>query len=120
MTWTADKEGCAFMDDSEMSERELHDEGPSEQEQNQDAPADSKPPEQMMPADRGVPGEGVGRREEVGRTGVYPFSASGGASGDAPLIGQQEWGQGDRGAAGYEDSGDSELSNLGPPPEEGI
>ncbi len=35
--------------------------------------------------DRGVPGEGKGRRDEVGRSGIYP--ASGPApSGDAPIL----------------------------------
>lgn len=31
-------------------------------------------------------------------------------SGNAPLRGQMEWGQGERGAAGYDDHGESELS----------
>jgi hypothetical protein len=30
-------------------------------------------------------------------------------AGDAPYIGEQSWGQGERGAAGYDDHGDSEL-----------
>lgn len=50
-------------------------------------------------------------RDEVGRSGVYP------ASGplpdrEAPIRRQMEWGQGERGAAGYEDSGSSELTYL--------
>lgn len=51
-------------------------------------------------------------RDEVGRSGVYP------ASGPVPLKGmpirrQMEWGQGERGAAGYEDHGSSELTFEG-------
>jgi hypothetical protein len=30
-------------------------------------------------------------------------------AGNAPYIGEQSWGQGDRGATGYDDHGDSEL-----------
>jgi hypothetical protein len=106
------------MSEDKTCEHDRRDKELSEQETHQAAPIDSRRSEQMMPANRGVPGEGAGRREEVGHTGVYPFSASGGASGDAPLIGQQEWGQGDRGAPGYENSGDSELFGLGSPVEE--
>jgi hypothetical protein len=57
----------------------------------------------------GVPGGGVGRRDEPGHTGVYPMSASEGASADAGTKGEMAWGQGERGAEGYEDSGDSET-----------
>ena len=48
----------------------------------------------------GMPGGGTGRRDEPGRSGVYPASRSEGAAGDAPLRGESEWGQGERGAAG--------------------
>ena len=58
----------------------------------------------------GQPGGGQGRRDEPGRTGVYPASQAEGASPDAPLRGESEWGQGERGAAGYEESGGSELN----------
>lgn len=34
------------------------------------------------------------------------------ASPDAPLQGEMSWGQGDRGAEGYNDSGDSELARM--------
>lgn len=57
--------------------------------------------------DSGMPGGGVGRREDPGHTGVYPMSSSEGASPGAPLQNENAWGQGDRGAAGYNDSGDS-------------
>lgn len=60
----------------------------------------------------GMPGDGVGRREVVGRSGVYPVSASQDAPGDAPIQPEASWGQGERGAAGYTDSGDSELQDI--------
>ena len=52
-------------------------------------------------------------RDEVGKSGVYPVSRSEGASPDAVVHGLSSWGQGERGAAGYEDSGGSELTYLG-------
>ena len=56
----------------------------------------------------GLPGGGRGRRDEVGGSGVFP--ASGGeAPADAELRGMASWGQGERGAEGYNDSGGSEL-----------
>src|SRR5919108_1924221 len=61
----------------------------------------------------GMPGGGQGRKDKVGRSGVYPVSAADGASPDAMVHGQASWGQGERGAAGYEDSGGSELIYLG-------
>ena len=56
----------------------------------------------------GEPGGGQGRRDEVGGSGVYPASA-GRAPDDAGIRTQNAWGQGERGAAGYDDSGSSEL-----------
>ncbi len=57
----------------------------------------------------GKPGGGAGRRDEVGPTGVYPMSA-GTPTGKHPEIRTPAaWGQGDRGAEGYNDSGGSEL-----------
>jgi CBS domain-containing protein len=44
---------------------------------------------------------------------VYPVSAPEGTSPDALAHGEASWGQGERGAAGYEDSGGSELIYLG-------
>jgi len=55
---------------------------------------------------------GGGRRDEVGRSGVYPMSGPH-PPGDAPIRGQMEWGQGERGTAGYYDHGGSELSYQG-------
>ncbi len=59
----------------------------------------------------GMPGGGAGRRDVVGRSGVYPESASERPSADAPVRTENAWGQGERGAAGYEDSGTSELAS---------
>jgi hypothetical protein len=69
--------------------------------------------------DSGMPGGGVGRREEPGRTGVYPMSTPEGANPDAPLEDENAWGQGERGAAGYGDSGDSGMMNAPAETEEG-
>src|SRR5690349_8106206 len=48
------------------------------------------------------------RKDYVGKSGVYPMSGPL-PPGNAPLRGQMEWGQGKRGASGYEDHGGSEL-----------
>src|SRR5438132_12306219 len=61
----------------------------------------------------GVPGGGQGRKDRIEESGVYPVSASEGAGKDAMVHGEASWGQGERGAAGYEDSGGSELIYLG-------
>ncbi|HEX9422655.1 MAG TPA: CBS domain-containing protein [Pyrinomonadaceae bacterium] len=61
----------------------------------------------------GIPGGGQGRKDKIERSGVYPVSALEGASSDAMVHGEASWGQGERGAAGYEDSGGSELIYLG-------
>lgn len=60
----------------------------------------------------GNPGGGQGRRDDVGRSGVYPMSGPHPA-GNAPIRTEGAWGQGERGAAGYEDDGSSELSYEG-------
>lgn len=57
----------------------------------------------------GVPGGGAGRKDDVGRSGVYPMSGPH-PPGDAPIVTPAAWGQGKRGAAGFEDHGESELS----------
>jgi hypothetical protein len=56
----------------------------------------------------GLPGGGAGRRDEVGGSGVYPLSA-GNAPKRAEIRNPAEWGQGERGAEGYNDSGVSEI-----------
>jgi hypothetical protein len=60
----------------------------------------------------GQPGGGAGRRDDVGTgdKGVFPASANPDEiPGDATPQGMASWGQGERGAAGYEESGGSEL-----------
>lgn len=57
----------------------------------------------------GVPGGGAGRKDEVGRSGVYPASGPL-PEGNAEIRGQASWGQGHRGAGAFEDHGSSELS----------
>lgn len=64
--------------------------------------------EQRPDPESGEPGGGAGRRDVVEPSGVYPASA-GFAPEDSEIRNQAGWGQGDRGAAGYEDSGQSEL-----------
>lgn len=83
-----------------------------EQNRTGDAPqGDMSPADQSNQVDQSgrLPGGGVGRREEPGQTGVYPLSADASASGDAPIQGEAAWGQGERGAAGYQDTGGSGL-----------
>src|SRR2546421_8552402 len=58
----------------------------------------------------GMPGDGAGRRDEIGgKTGVYPFSEAP-PDLDAPVRTGAEFGQGDRGPEGYNDAGTSEGS----------
>jgi hypothetical protein len=61
----------------------------------------------------GMPGGGQGRKDKIEKSGVYPVSAMKDAKQDAMVHGESSWGQGDRGAAGYEDSGGSELIYRG-------
>jgi CBS domain-containing protein len=64
----------------------------------------------------GLPGGGAGRKDEVGGSGVYPWSGPH-PPGDAPLVNPGSWGQGARGGAGYEDHGESEIYMIGVRPE---
>ena len=58
----------------------------------------------------GMPGDGAGRRDEIGgKSGVYPFSEAP-QDLDAPVRTGAEFGQGDRGPEGYDDAGTSEGS----------
>jgi hypothetical protein len=58
----------------------------------------------------GMPGDGAGRRDEIGgKSGVYPFSEAP-PDLDAPVRTEAEFGQGDRGPEGYNDAGTSEGS----------
>lgn len=70
--------------------------------------------------EQGMPGGGKGRTETPGRSGVYPVSELQQAPAGATIHGEASWGQGARGAAGYEDHGESELFVLpGEQPAEG-
>jgi dienelactone hydrolase len=60
----------------------------------------------------GQPGGGQGRKDEVGRSGVYPMSGPH-PPGRAEIRTAGAWGQGERGAAGYEDHGSSQLTYEG-------
>lgn len=74
-------------------------------------PAHEEEP-QAVSEHAGMPGDGAGRREDVSGSGVY--AASGPMpKGDAEPHGMASWGQGERGAEGYEDHGGSELSPEG-------
>jgi hypothetical protein len=64
----------------------------------------------------GEPGGGKGRVDRVSGSGVYPASSPN-APEDAQAHGEASWGQGDRGADGYQDHGSSEL-HIGSDPEE--
>lgn len=59
----------------------------------------------------GQPGGGQGRVDETGKSGVY--SATGPRPPeDTPVEWAGSFGQGERGAAGYEDSGDSNVEAV--------
>ena len=73
----------------------------AEKQENQEADADRQ-------KESGQPGGGAGRRDEVGGSGVYPASADD-IPADAEIRTPMAWGQGERGAAGYEDSGSSGI-----------
>jgi hypothetical protein len=60
----------------------------------------------------GMPGGGAGRTDTPGHTGVYPMSGPL-PPGEAKIRTPAAWGQGERGAAGYEDHGGSELTIYG-------
>lgn len=66
---------------------------------------------QPVSDDTGNPGDTGIEIEETGRSGIYPASGPL-PPGDAPVRGQQAWGQGPAGEAGYEDSGTSEIDSA--------
>lgn len=47
--------------------------------------------------------------DEVGETNIYPVSEMEGADDDAKVYSEKSFGQGKRGAKGYQDSGTSEI-----------
>ena len=82
---------------------------PGKHDERRDDRRDAARPDDDDRRESGKPGGGAGRRDEVGPTGVYPMSA-GIPRGKHPEIRTPAaWGQGDRGAEGYDDSGGSEL-----------
>jgi hypothetical protein len=64
----------------------------------------------------GEPGDGAGRIEDTGtrHAGVWPASGPHPDDAGATYQGMASFGQGDRGAAGYEDHGDSEVRTVPP------
>lgn len=64
--------------------------------------------EGIQKRESGLPGGGAGRKDVVGKSGVYRVSGPQ-PPGNAPIVAMASWGQGARGAAGYEDHGESEL-----------
>ncbi|HEX5081066.1 MAG TPA: hypothetical protein VFY40_03405 [Blastocatellia bacterium] len=68
--------------------------------------------EEEKKRESGLPGGSKGRKDVIGRTGVFPVSRSEGASPDALVHDEMSFGQGERGAAGYYDHGESEIIDL--------
>ena len=68
-------------------------------------------PEQSVKRETGLPGGGAGRKDYIRKSGVYPFSGPS-PKGDAPTVLAGSWGQGERGAAGYADHGESGMMGL--------
>ena len=66
-------------------------------------------PEAERMRESGQPGGGAGRRDEVGPTGVYPMSGGIPEGKHLEVRTPAAWGQGERGAEGYNDAGGSEL-----------
>lgn len=60
-----------------------------------------------------LPDNKENRVDKVGETGVYPVSEMEGASENAEVHPPKSFGQGERGAKGYEDSGTSEINYIG-------
>jgi hypothetical protein len=107
------------LEEAQVSDRH-HDEivpaGDPDREQEPTKPMHGNPqvrarssPEALAQRESGQPGGGAGRRDDVGRPGVYPISGEERPSGEAELRPLGDWAGGDRGIAGYEDSGGSEL-----------
>jgi hypothetical protein len=64
----------------------------------------------------GMPGDGAGRTEDPGtqHAGVWPVSSMPSGDPEARIHDMGSFGQGDRGLAGYEDSGQSEVFTVPP------
>jgi hypothetical protein len=75
-------------------------------------PKDSKPTTREADDARresGEPGGGAGRRDIVEPSGVYPMSGGIPPNKHLEIRTPASWGQGERGAKGYDDAGGSEL-----------
>ena len=55
---------------------------------------------------------GTNAKDDVRGSGVYPVSEMKGAAPDAKVRGERSFGQGERGAEGYDDAGDSGVIML--------
>jgi|GEM_PF-3591765 len=55
---------------------------------------------------------GTNAKDDVRGSGVYPVSEMKGAAPDAKVRGERSFGQGERGAEGYDDAGDSGVIIL--------
>jgi len=64
----------------------------------------------------GMPDDGAGRTEDPGtqHAGVWPVSNMPSGDPEARVHDMGSFGQGDRGLAGYEDSGESEIFTMPP------
>jgi hypothetical protein len=64
----------------------------------------------------GMPGDGAGRVEDPGtqHAGVWPVSSMPSGNPEARIHDMASFGQGERGAAGYDDSGESEVITMPP------
>lgn len=81
---------------------------------DEERPAEKAASEQQSET---APPSEEGKRDVIGQIGgVYPASAARRPPPDAPARGMAEFGQGERGAAGYEDHGESEVVWI--PPED--
>lgn len=84
----------------------------------QEHEAERQDMEHEEPDEGGVRGRGVGRVEDTGETPVYAASGPYPPSGDAEVRNMASWGQGERGAEGYEDHGESEVEWVPDQPED--
>ncbi|HZP42793.1 MAG TPA: CBS domain-containing protein [Candidatus Binatia bacterium] len=94
---------------------------PAEKTRARKRPAVKPSARKRRPARRAAPRAGGGGRaggaggrvDETGHSGVYPASGPL-PKGEAPIRTMAAWGQGERGAAGYEDAGQSEIVHTEP------
>jgi hypothetical protein len=90
-----------------MSAKRQHQKGKTKKKKKRASESEGK-----KKRESGLPGGGKGRKDVIERTSVFPVSRSEGASPDALVHGEMSFGQGERGAAGYYDHGESEIIDL--------